>query len=258
MGALFVKYDSPPVRGRDITMGKHLPEVFVTEKDEVLCFAGVCLKDDTRPQSLFMNPYYFDGKHSTDKDIADTIAAFYRITDGCIVREKYVDNGYYSNRLLKRINCIIKFPSAYSEYAVLVNDTEDEKLTRKIFGLTQGELIQLLDAYAKVMGTGDEYSKLPRLTRNTRISNYCEVTDVWIPEQFPYVAFAERGCDFSHVSLYGLYRHIQLLTGYDINSVFARALIRSGASETTLDRVLGIDLCNSYYSIIKKTPPHFD
>ena len=253
MGCLYDYYDVKPIKGKDITIGEHFPQVFISKSDEVFCYTGMCLNENPEStKSLFMQPYYLKGIHSTDKLASKEILAFYRIVDGCITLDKYVDDGFYSNRLYKKINCIIKFPCVYGHYEVIANSTEDEELTRKIFGLTYYETTQFLEAYAKTMGTYSEYISRPRLTKNSKNSNYCDLTGVWIPEQFPYVAFQDSGYDFSHVSLYGFYRHIQLLTGYNIDSVFSRALIKQGADETTLNRIFKIDLCDSYYVRILK------
>ena len=253
MGSLYDRFNVEPIKGRDITIGEHFPQVFISESDEVFCYTGICLNESKKStESLFMQPYYIKGKHSTNKAVSKEILAFYRIIDGCITLDKYVDDEFYSNRLYKKINCIIKFPCVYSHYEVIANSVEDEELTRKIFGLTHYEITRFLEAYAKTMGTYSEYVTCPRLTKNSRSSNYCDITGVWIPEQFPYVAFQDSGCDFSHVSLYGFYRHIQLLTGYSISSVFSRALLKQGADEVTLDRIFKMDLCNSYYVRILK------
>ena len=44
MGGLFERYHVEPVKGTDITIGNHFPEVFVSETDEVFCYLGICLK----------------------------------------------------------------------------------------------------------------------------------------------------------------------------------------------------------------------
>ena len=158
MGCLYDHYDVEPIKGKYITMGEYFPEVFVSEWDEIFCYTGMCLNEKPEStESLFMQPYYFKGIHSTDELASKEILAFYRIVDGCITLDKYVDDGFYSNRLYKKINCIIKFPCVYSHYEVIANSVEDEELTRKIFGLTCHEITKLLEAYAKTMGTYSEY-----------------------------------------------------------------------------------------------------
>lgn len=253
MGCLYDSFDVEPIKGKDIAISKYFNEIFISQSDEVFYYAGVYLNDDTLDtKSLFSHPYYMKEKHSTDKEISKDISGFYRIMDGCITLDKYVDDGFYSNKLYKKVSGIIKFPSTYSHYEVIINSNENKALTRKIFGLTYDEITSLLEAYAKAMGTYSEYITCPRLTRSLKNSHYCDLTGVWIPERFPYIAFQEQGYDFSHVSLYGFYRHIQLLTGYRMNSVFSRTLLNQGADESTLDKIFKIDLCNSYHARISK------
>ena len=121
--------------------------------------------------------------------------------------------------------------------SVLVNHEEDEELTRKVFGLTYYEITELLEAYAKMMGTDHDYLTYPKLTRSIKNTNFCDITECWIPETFPYIAFNESMYDFSHVSLFGFYRHIQLLTGYKLNSLISRVLIKEGLDEEILKKV---------------------
>lgn len=251
MGCLYDRFDIEPIKGKDITIGEHFPEIFISESDEIFCYTGMCLKEKAESnQSLFMQPYYLKGLHSTDKLASKKILAFHRIIDGYIALDKYVDDEFYSDRLYKKIDCGVRFPSSDSYYAVLVDRAEDEQLTRRLFGLTHTELSDFLEAYGRVMGTFREYTQYPRLTRSPRNTNYCDITGVWIPDQFPYVAFKDSGYDFSHVSIYGFYRHIQLLTGYNMTSVFSRALLDQGADESTLDKIFKMDLCNSYHARI--------
>ena len=99
---------------------------------------------------------------------------------------------------------------------------------------------KVAEAYAKVFGTYNDYFQYPRLTRSTRATNYCDISDVWIPEKFPYIAFKESGLDFSHVSLWGFYGHIQLLTDCRLNSVASQVLLQNGADEPLLNRVFSL------------------
>lgn len=259
MGALFDRYDVEPVIGKDITIGEYFPEIFISDTDTIFCYSGICMSDmERRSRDSFMRPYYMRGMHSTDKKISKEITGFYRIVDGCIVLDNYIDANFYSKHLYKKIDCGIRFPAPDNYYAVLVNGEEDAYLTREIFGLTHEEITSLLEAYAEVMGTNRIYSAYPRLTKSPRSVNYCDITELWIPEGFPYVAFNDSGYHFSHVSLWGFYRHIQLLTGYKMNSIFSIALLKHGASEEALSRVFNTGTRSSYQSkITKSTLGHY-
>ena len=239
MGELFNRYDVDAVKGKDITIGSYFPEVFVSETDEVFCYLGICLNDESR-RYTFMHPYYMQGRHSTDKKIAKEIRGFYRLTEGCIILDGYVDNTFWGDRLYKKIDVGIRFPHPDTYYAVLVDREEDKDLTRAVFGSTCDEIESVLTAYAKIVGTYSEYFTYPKLTRSIRSNNYCDMTDVWIPEKFPYVAFSESGYEFSHISLWGFYRHIQLFTGCRLSSAISLLFLKTGVSEDTLKNIFEI------------------
>lgn len=172
--------------------------------------------------------------HSTDKNIAKEIKQFYRIAEACIVLDNYQDYHLESERIYKKVDAGIRFPMPDANYGVLTNYQEDKALTRAVFGLTCEELTDLLEAYGKVMGT---YISYPKLTRSIRSVNDCDMPDIWIPEKFPYIAFSESGYRFSHVSLWGFYKHIQLLTGCRMSSVISQCLLKAGVDEETLKRL---------------------
>lgn len=126
MGELFNRYDVDAVKGKDITIGKFFPEVFVSETDEVFCYLGICLNDESR-RYTFMHPYYMQGKHSTGKKFAKDIRGFYRLLEGCVILDKYVDHTFRGDKLYKKIDVGIRFPYPDTYYAVLVDRKEDSE-----------------------------------------------------------------------------------------------------------------------------------
>lgn len=241
MGKLFDRFDSEPIKGADICIGDFFPEIFVSDIDEIFCYSGVCLSNDSsRTREFLVQPYYIMGKHSTDDSISNQISGFYRIMEGCVVIDNYLDTSFYSRHYYKKLDVNIRFPYSGSYYAVLKNGTEHPLLTRTIFGLTYDELTSLSDAYAKVMGTHNDIYTYPKIIKSNKRRAYCDITEQWIPEQFPYLTFSDRGYDFSHVSLFGFYRHIQLLTGCQINSLFSQSLLKNGLNDKVLRRVFNI------------------
>ena len=77
MGELFDRFDIEPIKGRDIIIGEHFPEVFISESDEIFCYHGVCMRDNKHyRRELFMHPHYMIGKHSNDKEVAKEILGF--------------------------------------------------------------------------------------------------------------------------------------------------------------------------------------
>ena len=241
MGEIFDRFEVEPQKGADITIGTRFPEIFVSDRDEIICYLGICLNEDNDERRMrFMYPYYMQGKHSDDKKIADNIYGFYRLADGCIVLDNYVDNKYQKDYLYKRLDTAIRFPCPDTYYAVFNSCEEDDTLSREVFGLCYGELKALLEVYAKILGTYNDYAQFPRLTRSVRSTNFCDMTDIFIPEQFPYIAFDNSGYEFSHVSLWGFYRHIQLLTQCRMNSAISRLFLKEGLSEEILKRLFNI------------------
>ena len=151
-----------------------------------------------------------------------------------------MDTSYRNKGLYKRLDTAIRFPCSDTYYAVLNNHEEDSVLTREVFGFSYGELKELLEVYAKIPGTYSDYTQFPRLTRSVRSTNFCDMTDIFIPEQFPYIAFDNSGYEFSHVSLWGFYRHIQLLTHCRMNSAISQFFLKEGLSEEILKRLFNI------------------
>ena len=68
MGELFDRYPGEILKGKDIVIGREHRTFFVSERDEVFCYAGICLNEEEAiHRGLFVRPYYMDEKHSTDK-----------------------------------------------------------------------------------------------------------------------------------------------------------------------------------------------
>jgi len=242
MPNIFEQYDSIEQLGSEIVIPDSFPAIFVSENNEVYCYIGIFLDEERNSEMLYMNPYYMQGKHSTDKKIMKEIRGFFQITNGYIVLDNFVDN-QYSNKKYKNTNTFIRYPIAADTYYGVwkeYND-EDEALTKAVFGLTYNELYEVLDGYAEILGTKNMYGQYPRLTRSIRAVNFCDITGGLIPSQFPYITFAQSGYDFSHVSLWGFYRHLQLLMEKSISSRLGKALLEVGVPEKTLNALLCID-----------------
>ncbi len=243
MGELFDRYDEAPLKSKDIRIGERYPEIFISETDEVLCYIGVCTGSLQEPPSTFCSyPYNMQGKHSIDKKLAPHIRGFLRLKNGCIFLDDYVDNQFHEDQLYKKIKAGVHFPYPDTYYGIMRSyDDEDKDLTHAIFGLTCYELNAVLEAYAKVLGVHTPYLVYPKLTRSGRANNYCELTDLWIPVQFPYIAFENSSYAYSHISLWGFIRHVQLLKAGKQNSVIELALKKAGLDQQIMDRLFSLD-----------------
>ena len=240
MDNLFHRYEAIEQQGSEITIPDYFPAIYVSEDNDIYCYMGIFLNETQRDVRLHMNPYYMHGKHSTDNKFAAQIKGFFRIISGYIAVDHFIDNQYRDMKY-KKVDAHISFPVAAETYfGVLINRDEDEMLTRAIFGSTYSELSSILEGYAKILGTYNMYTQYPRITRSVRSMNYCDITDVLIPEQFPYVTFGDSGHDFSHVSLWGFYRYIKLLLSDSTTSQIGKALLKADVSETVMDVILRI------------------
>ena len=229
MGTLFESMPGNSMKGKEFVIcGQGNETVFVSETDEVFCFAGIMLREDRLfPEYLNTWPYYMNGKHSTDAAVKKQIMGFKRISDGRISLERFVDERL-GNTQYKQVDAYVRFPSADTHFAVYLEHEENEALTRAVFGLTCDELSRLLEYYARTVGECSDFYQYPRLTRSVRSVNFCDITEAWIPAKYPYITFAESGYEFSHVSLWGFYRHVQLLTKNSMKSIFAQVLLNAG------------------------------
>lgn len=243
MGELFDRYEGAPLKSKDIRIGEHYLEIFISETDEVLCYIGACTDLAKQPPSTFCSyPYNMQGKPSTDKKLAPHIRGFLRLQEGCIFLDDYVDNQFCEDRLYKKIKVGIHFPYPDSYYGIMRSyDDEDEDLTHAIFGLTCHELNAVLEAYAKSLGAYSPYLVYPKLTRSGKSDNYCEMADFWIPVKFPYISFGNSGYAYSHISLWGFIRHLQLLKAGQHNSVIESVLKQAGLDQQIMDRLFSLE-----------------
>lgn len=262
MGKLFDQTQSEPICAKDIVISGHGPMIFISEHDDVFCYTGILLNE--REAHLETLPHYFEGKHSTDKSVKSKTRGFFRISQGCILLDCFIDEGVYRKEEKYKISeCFIRLPvGASTSYGVFKSiDEEDIGLTRAIFGLPYDELCALLKVYANIFGIYNDYVQYPRITRYQRHDNYCDFCGLWIPEQYPYITFAESGYSFSHVSLWGCYRHLQLIMSNNANSRIAKLFIDDGVDKTILDYLMGLTEFelrkNSYYAqIVNKDMLH--
>ncbi len=232
-----------PKRGKDITINTFMPEIFVSQNDNVFCYTGICTKENLTPDSCFVHPSYTVGKHSTDEEIINKTQGFYRLINGHFIIDDYLDNGVARNLMYKRLSASIRFPSRSGAYGVFVGETEDRELSRAVFGLCYDEVLALTESYAKALGSYTEFETIPALTRSLKTFRFCELTGVWIPAEFPYVAFDDMA-----VSLYGFYKHIKILTNCRSTSKVSLMLIEKGLDEYILEYLFDIEQFTGYHT----------
>lgn len=252
MGFLFNKYNQRSYSREEIIIPERFPAIYLSDRDEVFCYTGFLFENESREPHLKNNSINVIGKHPTDKTISKDISGVYRIQSGCIVIDDYLSS-YKKESTYKLVDRVLILPvSASTYYSVMEygKTEEDKELTRSVFGLTYDELKELLSGYAKVLGFDNGYLQYPRLTRSNRADNFCDLTDLWIPKQFPYITFEESSNLYGHISLWGFYNHLGLLMNRQKNSSIYRALLKSGVSEKTLEYFFEINI-NSLWNLDK-------
>jgi hypothetical protein len=148
------------------------------------------------------------------------------------------DDSYY--KVLD--NRSVSLPVATNNYfGVFDKDTkkEDKELTRQLFGGTISEIGSCAVSIAKLFGRYyGELFALPRVTFSKTRENSCDLTGCLIPRNFPYIAFDQSEYDWSHVSLFGFYRLLNLLCPTSRVSPIMHALEEDGIDESFLARFI--------------------
>lgn len=243
MGKIYEQIQEKEILCQEIVIPDSFPAIYIDERDEVYCYHGVIDQD----RFLFSSsPYYLKGK--SPRQIKDTIRGYFRIKNGQILQEKeYIDeyNSFNNNMKCKEIPAFLHFPSpqdmTYCVYYDQQKNLEDI-LTEKIFGLSYRDLAELLQQFNDIfrIAQKDYFSRYPKITRSIKKDNECELSNLWIPSEFPYIAFGESSYLYSHVSLYGFYNHIKFITGGNRESPIAKKLIENGLNPEILKKVLAI------------------
>lgn len=251
----YQQLDSIEQSGKDIVIPSFpYDAIYLSEHGELFCYVGVYSKDK---DNIFERwPHFLVGKHS--KDCNKYINGFFRIKDGCILLSEFIDHEFYNDKKYKSLNkYVVHLPVANSCYfgvqkRIETNNSwcfeENEELTRACFGLTFDELSYLTKFYAENFGIYNDYIQFPRLTRSMKNDNFCDITEIWIPPKFPYIAFGDSGYDFSHVSLFGFYRHIGALL-----SIRYTPLAQIFKNDTSLEEIIRkVVRINDYFSFERK------
>lgn len=250
MGKLYEKIDEEEIMCKDILLPEYFPATYIDQYDEIYCYYGIIDKDRFLLHSY---PYWLKGiKPSEAKK---NIRGYFRIKKGLIIEDKtFMDekHGHNSQAKCKKIECGLELlRSMNNPYGIYYSkDKEIEKeLTRKVFGITYEELAKLLYHYNKVFEIVPEtyYSRYPSITRSVKSDNYCDITNMWIPANFPYIAFQESGYYYSHISLYGFCEQVRFITQNYINSTNSKKLIDNGLDKEILESLFNIQLYDSDY-----------
>lgn len=242
-------YNSPAIKGEDIVIPSHCQDaIYLSESGEVFCFMGICRRDNERVHFRGW-PYYLDGKHSSK--CQKQIRGFFRIKSGCVLLTQFLDQDYYSDKYYKKLsNYVVRLPVPNScafgvEERVETQSSwtfkENEDLTRACFGLTYDELDHIVKVYAELLGLSNSYFRYPKVTRSIKSENFCDITGLWISEGFPYIAFNDSQYAYSHVSLYGFYRHMGALLSMGSHTNGTKIFKQDELTEDIILKIRNID-----------------
>lgn len=110
---------------------------------------------------------------------------------------------------------VLFLPSGANNYFGVIDKEsreEDEALTRRIFGVTLEELEDFLPILNGVLEgrMDDSYwaRKHSRCTFSKTRDNECDLSNAWIPPNFPFIAFGDTSYFRGHLSFHGLFRFL--------------------------------------------------
>ena len=228
------------IPANEVTIPVHFPKVYKTREGRTIVYLGAIL-EERENMTIRCSPFWAEGRHSVDEDISKTIKGFYRLKNGIVFRDSFIDSRTFSSFDVAEADEYVDLPNSASTYYGIrthVSQKEDKEATREAFGLTYDELSEILDSYGRIYGLGNIYFPYPKVTRSTQRDNVCDLSHAWIPEKFPYVAFDNSGYLFSHVSLGAFYEHLRLLLLHRKRSRVWKSMIENGVSEELLERVM--------------------
>lgn len=244
LAELYKTIDSHEQQGKDIVLPDHsMKAIYLSQRGELFCYSGIYSRNDR--EVLFQSwPYYLRGKHTTSSE--KYMKGIFRIKSGCILLTGFVDHEFYNDSYYKQLtNYIMRLPTVNNlffgiEKRIETGNSwyfeENEELSRACFGLSYSELDYLVKLYAERLGTYNSYIQYPRITRSMKSDNFCDITGAWIPAGFPYIAFNESGYVYSHVSLFGFYRHVGALLSMG-ETVASKIFKSEPSSHKIIDRI---------------------
>lgn len=170
---------------------------------------------------------------------------FLKVNRGCITATSFFE-GPIRYKVLTEY--AVHLPAGNKNYFGVFNREKEEydsNLTRQIFGITFEDLEALLQVYGGVVDGPPIWDhSYPRITFSRTRSNSCDLTDVYIPPNFPYIALTDSQYFKGHVSLHGfsvllafLCDRAQQRNAMPGNNLYQEMLVH-GANQEVLDFVI--------------------
>jgi hypothetical protein len=211
----------------------HGGELVLDTNQRIRCFLGYRRED--QPRDL---PWFSPSVALRDRDGRGSYR-FVELHGGVLSQSGFLRPDEYYKIIDDRFLDLPRGAVSYFGVVRKGDREEDEELTRQVFGGTMEELEAVAHALAGIVGRSfHEMVRLPRLTFSKTRENYCDISGCLIPREFPYVAFDSAQYDWSHVSLYGLFRLVSFMCPSDGRGPVGAALERAGISTELVRRLV--------------------
>lgn len=257
--SLYEQINEEELLCKDITFPQFFPAIYIDENDKIYCYMGVL---DNHRVHFRSSPYYL--KDKKPNEVTNLIRGYFRIENGAVIIDKeFMDkkHPFDENAKCKLLKAGVIFPRP-NDMSFRIRSSYDnleDELTRKVFILTYNELNELLYHFNQVFAISNIniYNKYPSITRSMKNDNYCDLNDLWIPAEYPYIAFDESSYYYSHVSIYSFYEIIKFLTKYSLKSRLAKTMIENGLNIEILERLFKHNYYIDYNSSLVTRKYHY-
>lgn len=240
MESIYQRIEEEEIMCKDVLLPECFPAIYIDEYDKIYCYYGILDKNRFLLESY---PYWL--KKQSPVEAKKHIRGYFRVENGLIlIDEKFIDEKSLFKKEVKckKITAKIQLSGPNNmSYGICYEKSKEieEELTKKIFGISYDDLSQLMyhfnDCFKMIKQSC--YSRFPSITRSIHSDNYCDITEIWIPAGFPYIAFSKSGEYYSHISLYGFYQQVKFITLNDLSSSISKKLIENGLNPEILKNV---------------------
>jgi hypothetical protein len=196
--------------------------------------------------SRLEDPYIYNITVATHQKDGRSSRKFVELRKGGLFLSSFLwDRSHY--KILE--DRVLRLPvGPHSSYGVYHRESWelDEDLTRQLFGSTQSELEEFLTAFHSAIrfpASEQRVWKPFTTTFSKSRGNSCHLTELFIPQGFPFIRLGETQYFGGHISLSGFYRQLALLCHYyrvgnEIRGEgFFNLLVQQGAKPETIIRL---------------------
>ena len=124
------------IPANEVTIPVHFPKVYKTREGRTIVYLGAIL-EERENMTIRCSPFWAEGRHSVDEDISKTIKGFYRLKNGIVFRDSFIDSRTFSSFDVAEADEYVDLPNSASTYYGIrthVSQKEDKEATREAFG----------------------------------------------------------------------------------------------------------------------------